>query len=188
VNFWARLLDGNHALKLIRDQLRLVDAASNAGGTYANFFDAHPPFQIDGNFGCTAGVAEMLLQSHDGAIHLLPALPDDWAASGGVKGLRAPGGFELDFTWQGGQIERVVLRSSLGGNARIRVPNGLVASGQTLLAPATGQNPNPFFEVPNIKAPRISPAAAPADVTLAPTVTYDLATEAGRAYAFTRIE
>jgi alpha-L-fucosidase 2 len=188
VNFWARLLDGNHALKLIRDQLNLVDPANDSGGTYANFFDAHPPFQIDGNFGCTAGISEMLLQSQDGAIHLLPALPDDWAASGGVKGLRAQGGFEVDFTWRDGVIDQLVLRSTLGGNARIRVPNGLVSRDGVPLQPAMGLNPNPFFETPTIKAPLISPAASLNEVVLAPTVEFDLPTEAGRSYAFARAE
>jgi alpha-L-fucosidase 2 len=180
VNFWARLLDGNHALKLIRDQL--TPQSGESGGTYPNFFDAHPPFQIDGNFGCTSGMTEMLLQTHDGAIHLLPALPDSWAPKGGVSGLRAYGGFELDFTWQNGAVDRVVLRSSLGGNARLRVPNALVSSDGTPLPVATGENPNAFFATPIIKDPLISSSAELDDVTLAPTVSYDLPTEPAKAY------
>jgi alpha-L-fucosidase 2 len=183
VNFWARLLDGNHAMKLIRDQLTLVDPVTEpTGGTFPNFFDSHPPFQIDGNFGCTAGIAEMLLQSHSGAVHVLPALPDDWMAAGGVKGLRAYGGFEVDFTWVNGQVDRLVVRSKLGGNFRLRVPNDMALDDGTPLQVAAGENQNPFFATPSIEDPLISPTAELNPVVLPTTFEFDLPTEAGQAY------
>ena len=186
VNFWARLLDGNHALQLISDQL--TPQSGDSGGTYPNLFDAHPPFQIDGNFGCTSGISEMLLQSHAGAVHLLPALPDAWAAAGGVSGLRAYGGFELDFTWQNGRIDKLVVRSSLGGNLRLRVPNEVVSSDGTALQAASGANPNPFFETPTIKPPLISASANLNEVVLTPTFVFDLPTEASGAYVLAASE
>ncbi|AHM62618.1 hypothetical protein D770_21855 [Flammeovirgaceae bacterium 311] len=180
VNLWARLLDGNHALKLIQDQLTPAIQASSGeqGGTYPNLFDAHPPFQIDGNFGCTAGIAEMLLQSHDGALHLLPALPDAWKR-GSFKGFRARGGFEVDAAWDGGQLMEVKILAAQGGNCRIRSHVPLTGKGLKI---AKGKNLNPFYQEPSIKEPLVSADAVIKEVPLRRVYEYDLATTPGSVF------
>lgn len=183
INWWARMLDGNHAYKLIKKQLSPVGVNKEGGGTYNNLFDAHPPFQIDGNFGCTSGITEMLMQSDDGDIDLLPALPTVWQSKGSISGLRARGGFEVvTIVWKDGQVMKAVIKSTIGGNLRLRVPNEMKKIDGGKLTTAEGVNHNLFYQTEKIAKPIISEKAKIILPVLKRTFIYDISTEIGKTY------
>lgn len=185
INLWAHLLDGDHALKLLRDQISpaIKKTGAESGGTYPNLLDACPPFQIDGNFGCTSGIAEMLLQSGDGAVFILPALPHDWPA-GQVKGLKARGGFTVDIRWEGGKAKEMTVSSSLGGHCTIRTYTPIKTTGGLSLIEGKDAQLNPLLSVPTVKRPLVSSQAHIVPLSLPVTYLYDLPTEKGKTYRF----
>ncbi len=182
INLWARLLDGDHANKIIRNLFRPIgfgDIKHAGGGLYLNMLDAHPPFQIDGNFGYTAGVTEMLLQSHAGVLHLLPALPADWR-EGKITGLRARGGFIVDIEWKEGRLTKAVVTSTLGGNCRLRTTDEVTVN--TRAQKATGVNPNPFFSTIDPGKPQNLTNVIAEEQPLKVFPTVDFMTEKGGKY------
>lgn len=187
INCWARLLNGNHAYRLVRDLLHLTHASGYAyhegGGTLPDLFCAHPPFQIDGNFGGTSGIAEMLLQSQGDALFVLPALPDAWS-QGELKGLLARGGFQLrDLVWKNGRIRRLVVHSTLGGWCRIRSYDRLrMQSPGVVMHAGRGPNPNPFFQVFGMPRPLLHADTSLASLHLKPMYCWDFQTRPGGTY------
>ncbi|HKG07549.1 MAG TPA: hypothetical protein VKB19_13860, partial [Pedobacter sp.] len=123
--FWARLQDGNRAFKLLKEILKPTSRTDinygAGGGVYPNMLSAGPPFQIDGNFGAEAGIAEMLLQSHDGFIDLLPAMPDAWKQQGSVKGLKARGNFTVDIAWKDGKVVSYAISSPKPSKVKVKI-------------------------------------------------------------------
>ena len=184
INFWARMLDGNHAFRIIKNMLTLIPDSIEwgpRGGTYPNLFDAHPPFQIDGNFGCSAGICEMLLQSHDGAVHLLPALPDSWS-EGEVKGLQTRGAFTVDMKWNGSELQEAVITSKIGGMLRLRSYIPLDGEG---LQEAASPCQNPLLKSAEIREPLKSKDLKKFDLLPVRKVyEYDLETRPGQTYRF----
>jgi alpha-L-fucosidase 2 len=147
INWWSRLGDGDHAHSILKAGLTYIGPKNpkyKGGGTFPNLFDGHPPFQIDGNYGGTAGITEMLLQSCDGAIALLPAIPSEWK-NGEVKGLKAKGNFTVDIKWENGAITKAVINSALGGTCRIRTKTPVTVTAVASI-PASGPNQNAFFK------------------------------------------
>ena len=183
VCLWARLLDGNHAYKLITEQLHpTTDERGQNGGTYPNLFDAHPPFQIDGNFGCTAGITEMFVQSHDGAVHLLPALPDVWER-GVIKGIRCRGGFLLEeMKWEKGQMQTATICSTIGGTLRIRTGSPLYLNGEKLSPTSEKLCKNPFLQPQAIRKPLIVANSSLSTFEHTITYVYDIETKPGKKY------
>lgn len=183
INWWARLKDGDHALKILKDGLTYIGPKKEVlggGGTYANLFDAHPPFQIDGNFGGTAGIAEMLVQSHEGFIHLLPALPKEWP-SGEVTGLVARGGFVVDLKWNEGRLQSAVIRSKLGGDCRIKVSGEITGKGFDVIE-GSHESKNPLLQKA-VTVPFVNQSKAEApDLQLPEGKIYEWGTVAGGVY------
>lgn len=172
INWWARLQDGDHALSILKAGLTLIDPAGtvkssaapgkdsgqltnlqmSGGGTYPNLFDAHPPFQIDGNFGATAGITEMLLQSHTGEISLLPALPKEWS-TGSIRGIKARGNFRVDISWKDGRLTQSKIYSALGGHCHIRTLTPVTVV-EVKSSAAVSNNTNPLLTAVDLPAYR----------------------------------
>jgi alpha-L-fucosidase 2 len=184
-NWWARLQDGNHAWSILKKGLTYISPAdkisgNGGGGAYPNLFDAHPPFQIDGNFGASAALVEMLLQSHEGYLHLLPALPDAWA-EGRISGIKGRGNFTVTIEWKNKQLQRAIITARTGGNCRIR-SNVPVKVLNTAYHAAKGENTNALMY--SIEEPGINDSNNRSSALLRNQKLYiiDFETQKGKSY------
>lgn len=183
VNVWARLQDGDHALRLLTNLFKLItteQAHMSGGGTYPNLFCAHPPFQIDGNFGATAGIAEMLIQSHAGEIHLLPALPQAWH-TGRVKGLKARGGLTVDMEWKAGKLTKAVIHPALSGTYRIRTNDRMALTNAPVSQPSNGPS-NPLLRFVDAGTPLIKDKSALGEMPAMKGLMREVRLEKGKIY------
>jgi alpha-L-fucosidase 2 len=185
INWWARLHDGEHAYKILSAAFAYINPAEpretmGGGGTYPNLFDAHPPFQIDGNFGATAGITEMLLQSHDGALDLLPALPAAWK-NGSINGIKARGNFTLNIEWKEGRLKQAKIYSGNGGNCRIRTIHPVKVV-EVKAVNAKGANPNALNTTYGIPPYKKNNEAKLVDINTEKGYVLDFMTEKGKTY------
>ncbi|HEV8286461.1 MAG TPA: glycoside hydrolase family 95 protein [Chitinophagaceae bacterium] len=185
INWWARLHDGEHAYKILRSAFTYIDPREKretmgGGGTYPNLFDAHPPFQIDGNFGATAGITEMLLQSHDGMITLLPALPDAWK-NGSITGIKARGNFSISIQWKNGELANAKIFSAIGGNCRLRTqqPVKVIEVNSSM---AKGENPNLLNTAYGVPPYQKNETAKLVELNDSKSYIIDFKTEKGKTY------
>lgn len=191
INWWARLHDGEHAYKILSAAFNYINPKDNkgqmsGGGTYPNLFDAHPPFQIDGNFGATAGITEMLLQSHDGRITLLPALPSEWK-NGSIKGIKARGNFTVDMEWKNGRLTTCKIYSGSGGNCRIHTSQPVKVV-EVVSKQASGLNTNTLNTSYGNTPYKKNDKAKLVDVNNEEGYTIDFKTEKGKEYTVVRGE
>ena len=182
INLWARLLDGDHANIIIKNLFKPIgfcNSTDRGGGLHYNLW-CSGSYQIDGNFGFTSGVAEMLLQSHAGFVELLPALPSEWP-TGKITGLKTRGGFIVDMEWDQGKLSKATITSTLGGNCRLRTSDKVkVQNAETTIA--SGANPNPLFFYTNPGAPEILNIASMTKLPDKTFHTVDFMTEKGKTY------